>query len=202
MTKATSRAITLDVRSETKKGDAPKTEIQKMAAEMGRLWRIRSQIDKFMVGPTAGVETADDDRSKNIRHLKNRMAAIDTLTSDKIDALQALMRETEPRDANDAFIVLALLASEMNTSESWVQHAFNATTQAERLRVEIDADEEHRKTQRLIYGALLGLINSLGIDPVKLGLESCWPVGGPSSLDEQFDQARSLAQALGMGRPK
>lgn len=173
MTKAKTKSITLDVRSETKKGGAPKTEIQKMAAEIGRLWKAKNLLEKI----ERAARSLQDDHDENFDTAGSVGREAERLEADashRNDFLKSAILGAEANDAIDALIITLVLATNESMGDNWVTLALNAKTLEERNDIANQYNDECVERERTLSRIIRGLVNSLQVNIDDIGMSSFW----------------------------
>lgn len=172
MTKAKTKFITLDARSETKKGNAPKTGVQQAAAEIGRLWEMRNQFEDIERASRKLI-TEDDRESRIIfQGLATSAASLDNISYEQTELLKETILLADPKDATDALIMALVFANEFETSEDWISLAAQTGTDKEEQGYIELYTAEHAKHARILNNIIRGLCRGLGVSPHDLGLGS------------------------------
>lgn len=197
MTKAKTKSITLEVRSEMKKGFTPKTDVQKAAAEIGRLWKMRTQFEE--IEGESRKHIAEDDRESRLifQNLATSAASLENISCERNELLKETILMAEPKDAIDALIMALVFAGAFETSEDWVSLAVQAETDTDVKECIGSYTEEHAKHARILNNIIRGLCRGLGVSPFDLGLGSFYIMAHDKDFDESA--AALLVQASDQG---
>lgn len=198
MTKAKAKSITLDARSETRKGDAPKTDIQKMARELGCLWDTRMLLDEIETAARTKKACSPEHTSGVFGVMVTEANKLDDVASEKNDLLKAKILDTEPKDAIDALIIAIIFANEFQSGEDWTALALGAKTTVEGSAIVTRSDEEHRRHRDTIHKIIRGLCLGLNVSADGLGLRSFDCRGIEFDFDGAVDDLHRRAKKDGL----
>jgi hypothetical protein len=173
MTKAKTKSITLDVRSETKKGDAPKTEIQKMAAEIGRVWKAKTLLEKIERA-ASGLQDEGDKHFEAAGSVGREAERLEADASRRNDFLKSAILGAEAHDAIDALIITLVLATNESIGDNWVTLALNAKTLEERNNIANQYNDECVERERTLSRIIRGLCRGLQVTIDDIGMSSFW----------------------------
>lgn len=173
MTKAKTKSITLDVRSETKKGDAPKTEIQKMAAEIGRVWKAKTLLEKIERA-ASGLQDEGDKHFDAAGSVGREAERLEADASRRNDFLKSAILGAEAQDAIDALIITLVLATNESIGDNWVTLALNAKTLEERNNIANQYNDECVERERTLSRIIRGLCRGLQVTIDDIGMSSFW----------------------------
>lgn len=176
MAKAKAKAITLDVRSETKKGDAPKTEILKMAAEIQRLHRISTLLD-LIEGEATSEQGKQSDKFDDFGRLGRLAEELEDERSLRNDLLKEMIMQSEPADAIDALIKLFILTSDESCCGHWQTTVFFQEIVGEVGKLDLKAAEQEytaecKEREKQLDSIIRGLCRGLKITAADIGMES------------------------------